>query len=79
MVFHTVAWQYFPAETQARCRAALAAAGARATPDAPLARIGMEADAAPGSAALTVTLWPGGETRELARVDFHGRAVDWRA
>jgi hypothetical protein len=39
----------------------------------------MEADATPGSAALTVTLWPGGETRELARVDFHGRAVDWHA
>jgi hypothetical protein len=79
MVFHTVAWQYFPAETQARCRAALATAGARATPEAPLARVGMEADATPGSAALTVTLWPGGETRELARVDFHGRTVDWRA
>ena len=79
MVFHTVAWQYFPAETQARCSAALEAAGARADAHAPLARIGMEADATPGSAALTVTLWPGGETRELARVDFHGRAVDWRA
>jgi hypothetical protein len=79
MVYHTIAWQYFPAETQARCRAALAAAGARATPEAPLAHVGMEADATPGSAALTVTLWPGGETRELARVDFHGRAVDWRA
>jgi hypothetical protein len=77
MVFHTVAWQYFPERTKAACRAALDAAGARATATAPLAHVGMEADATPGRAALTVTLWPGAETRELARVDFHGRAIDW--
>jgi hypothetical protein len=78
MVFHTVAWQYFPHATQARCRAALTEAGARATGNAPLAWVGMEADGTPGSAALTVTLWPGGATRELARVDFHGRWIEWR-
>ena len=77
MVFHTVAWQYFPPETQERCRAALAAAGGRATPDAPIAHVGMEGDATPGSAALTATLWPGGKTRALARVDFHGRWIEW--
>jgi hypothetical protein len=78
MVYHTVAWQYFPAATQARCRAALAAAGARATEAAPVAHVGMEADAVPGSAALTATLWPGGVTHALARVDFHGRWIEWR-
>jgi hypothetical protein len=78
MVYHTVAWQYFPPETQARCRAALEAAGARATAEAPLAHVGMEADATPGGAALTATLWPGGEARTLARVDFHGRWVAWQ-
>jgi hypothetical protein len=77
MVYHTVAWQYFPPETQARCRAALEAAGARATAEAPLAHVGMEADGTKGSAALTATLWPGGATRELARVDFHGRWIAW--
>jgi hypothetical protein len=79
MVFHTIAWQYFPPETQDRCRAALAEAGARATPDAPVAHVGMEADATRGSAALAATLWPGGETRALARVDFHGRWIEWTA
>jgi hypothetical protein len=78
MVYHTIAWQYFPPHTQARCRAALETAGARATTEAPLAHVGMEADGTNGSAALTATLWPSGETRELARVDFHGRWIAWQ-
>jgi hypothetical protein len=77
MVYHTIAWQYFPKATQEACRAALDAAGATATADAPLAHVAMEGDATPGSAALTVTLWPGGEARTLARVDFHGRWIEW--
>lgn len=80
LVTHTIAWQYFPAETQARCLAALEAAGARATKDAPLARLSMEADGHKGEgAAITLTLWPGGQIVALGRVDFHGRWVDWRA
>jgi hypothetical protein len=78
MVYHTIAWQYFPPQTQARCRTALETAGARATTEAPMAHVGMEADGTPGSAALTATLWPGGETLNLARVDFHGRWVAWQ-
>lgn len=74
---HTVVWQYLPAGTKARIETALAAAGARATPDAPLARIAMEPDERKGSAALTLTLWPGGGTRTLGRADFHGRWVEW--
>lgn len=74
---HTIVWQYLPDETKARIEAALAEAGARATPEAPLARIAMEADAQKGSAALTLTTWPGGETRALGRADFHGRWVEW--
>lgn len=79
LVCHTIAWQYFPPGTQARCRAALDAAGAAARDDAPLARLAMEADGAGPGAALTLTSWPGGGTVELARVDFHGRWIDWRA
>lgn len=79
VVFHTIAWQYFPAETQARCTALLAAAGARATADAPLAHLGMEADDSPRGAGLVLRLWPGGAVLPLARVDFHGRWVDWQA
>lgn len=76
VVYHTVAWQYFPPKVQAAGEQILAKAGAEATSDAPLARISMEADGGQG-ASLRVTLWPGGVVHELARVDFHGRWVDW--
>jgi hypothetical protein len=80
LIFHTVAWQYFPPITAQRCLDAIEAAGARATPEAPLAHLGLEADAsgAPG-AAITLRIWPGVETLHLGRADFHGRWVDWRA
>ena len=77
LIFHTVAWQYFPAATQARGEALLAKAGARATAEAPLARLAMEADGKDG-AAVTLTLWPGGKTIALARADFHGRWLRWQ-
>ncbi|MCY1127552.1 DUF2332 family protein [Frigidibacter sp. RF13] len=77
LVYHTVAWQYFPAESQARGEALLAAAGAAARSDAPLARLSMETDGQGPGAALTVDLWPGGERIALGRVDFHGRWIDW--
>ena len=31
------------------------------------------------AAALTLTLWPGGESLALGRADFHGRWVTWQA
>jgi hypothetical protein len=79
MVYHTIAWQYFPPDTADRCRAALAAAGARATIDAPLAHLAMEADDTEDGAALTVRYWPSGQETLLARVDFHGRWIRWLA
>lgn len=79
LVFHTVAWQYFPADVQARGEALLQAAGARATDAAPLAHLSMEAGGAGDGAALTLRLWPGGQVLDLGRVDFHGRWVDWQA
>ncbi|MFN4157831.1 MAG: DUF2332 domain-containing protein [Gemmobacter sp.] len=79
LIQHTVAWQYFSTATQARGEALIAAAGARATADAPLARVSMEADGAGEGAALTLTLWSGGGVVPLGRADFHGRWIDWRA
>ena len=76
LVFHTVAWQYLPAEAQAEGEAILSRAGARATHDAPLARLGLEADGGHG-AGLTLTTWPDGRTEHLGRIDFHGRWAEW--
>ncbi|MFW5641329.1 MAG: DUF2332 domain-containing protein [Roseicyclus sp.] len=78
VVFNTIAWQYFTPETQAACAAALETAGAHATPGKALAHVALEADGRRDGAALTLRLWPQApEPRLLARVDFHGRWVDW--
>lgn len=81
MVYHTIAFQYFPPETKARITAAMEAAGAQATAEAPLVWVAMEADEVKGSAGVTLRLWPGerrGERRvTLGRAGFHGQWVDW--
>jgi PTH1 family peptidyl-tRNA hydrolase len=82
VVYNTIAWQYFPPETQAAATATLEAAGTRATPTAPLVHVAMEADGEADGAALTARLWPDpagdGRRHLLARVDFHGRWITWR-
>jgi hypothetical protein len=77
LIFHTVAWQYFPAATQGRGEALLASAGEKATANAPIARLSMEADGSSDGAAVTLTLWPEGITRQIARADFHCRWIRW--
>jgi hypothetical protein len=79
LIYHTIAWQYFPSVRQARGEAALQAAGGRATAAAPLAHLAMEADDTPGSAALRLQIWPEGRVIQLGRVDFHGRWIRWEA
>lgn len=77
-LFHTVAWQYLPPEARARGAAMIAAEGARATPENPLAHFSMEADGNP-DAALTLHIWPGNERISLGRAHFHGLSVRWTA
>lgn len=81
VVMHTIAYQYFPPEAQARIREHLAKVGARAMQDAPLAWLSFEA--ASGSVdrrpALDLTVWPGGQTRRLAISQPHGADIAWVA
>lgn len=77
VIYHTIAWQYFPKAAQDRGCALIEAAGACATNDAPIAWISLEADGDDRGAALTLQMWPDGGVQTLARVDFHGRWVDW--
>ncbi|VXB33375.1 DUF2332 domain-containing protein [Brevundimonas sp. G8] len=81
VVMHTIAYQYFPADSQARIRAHIEAVGAKATEAAPLAWLSFEA--ASGSVdrrpALDLTIWPGGETQRLAICQPHGAEIDWKA
>lgn len=77
VIYHTIAWQYLPSALKAEGEALIAEAGSRATMDAPLARLQLEADGKPEGAAILLTVWPTGETREIGRADFHGRWVKW--
>jgi len=83
VIYHTIAWQYFPPETQAACREALDKSGAKATTNAPIAHIALEADGDAKGAALTAQVWPAPPGQAgpqlLTRADFHGRWINWRA
>lgn len=80
VIYHSVFWQYVPADGQAAMRAAIEAHGRAATSDAPLAWLAMEPDPADfANMQLRLTLWPGGEERVLADVHAHGQWVKWRA
>lgn len=79
LIYHTVAWQYFPPEAQARGTALIETAGARATETRPLAWLAMENDGDNEGAALTLRLWPGDLRFSLGRADFHGRWLQWAA
>jgi hypothetical protein len=77
VVLNTVVWQYLPKPKQDRIAGALHDRGASATADTPLAWLRMESVGEWGHAGLSLTLWPGGETRMLANCDWHGRWIEW--
>jgi hypothetical protein len=78
VVFHTIVLQYASPETRAAIKKTLAAAGARATERAPLARFSMEHEKPDAPATVRLTLWPGGEERVIGQCDSHGAWVEWR-
>ena len=73
IVFHSILWQYLDDAHRARLRALLAAAGAEASADSPLAWLRMEP--AGELAAVTMTTWPTGHERVVAVSGYHGRPV----
>ncbi|QXQ06674.1 DUF2332 family protein [Sphingosinicellaceae bacterium] len=80
VVMHSIAFQYFPPDTQARITAHMAAQGALATASAPLAWLRYELDVSAGSGSpptLRLLSWPGGEDRHLAYAHPHGASVRW--
>jgi len=80
VLYHSVFWQYMPAQSQAALAALIAEIAATATADAPFAWLRMEPQ--PANMAIMevrLTLWPGGEARQLAEVHPHGAYVNWVA
>lgn len=78
-LYHSVFWQYMPAQSQAALTEAIGAHAAAASQDAPFAWLRME----PSPDDVTImqvrlTLWPNGRERILADVHPHGAHVAWR-
>ena len=80
VIMHSIVWQYVPKDQQDRVTAAMEAAGAKATPETPLAWIAVEADRTVHRHGLKVRYWPGGESeRLLAWSHPHGADIEWVA
>jgi hypothetical protein len=77
VVFHSVVLPYLGEDGVTALAHTIEAAGARATSEAPLAWLSLEAGAEQADVRLAV--WPGGESRVLARATFHGPPVRWLA
>lgn len=73
VLYHSLVMQYLGEQERAALRRHVQAAGARARPDAPLAWLRME----PGGerADIHLSIWPGGESRRIARAGYHGAPV----
>ena len=76
VVFHSIMWMYLPAAERLAIQRTIEAAGARATPEAPLAWLQLE-DGLPRTA-LKLRLWPHatGE-RVLAEAHPHAAWIQW--
>lgn len=78
VLYHSVMWQYMPAQTQAAITATLQSAGAAATAESPVAHLRLEpAHLSTSDMEVRLTLWPSGEERLLARAHPHGAWVEW--
>lgn len=78
VVYHTIVWPYLPDGVRDAADAAIAAAGERATDEAPLALLSFEgARTDPSRTELQLTEWPGGRSRLLATSSHHPISVNW--
>jgi hypothetical protein len=77
VLYHSIMWQYLPAETRADIRASLQRAGDQTTDAAPLAWLRFEPSHSESWPELRLTLWPGGKDLCLALAHPHGSNVTW--
>lgn len=77
VLMHSVVWQYLPAASRDRIRAAMATAGARATSDRPLAWVMMEPNRDLHRHEVRVRCWPSDPAMQLvALTHAHGAWVE---
>jgi len=77
-LFHSIMWQYMPENVRGEIELAMAEIGTATGADSPVAWLRMEPlDTLQPFATMTMTMWPGGEMRTLAKCDYHGRWIEW--
>lgn len=77
---HSIVWQYIPADRRHSISEAIKAAGAKATPEKPLAWMMLETNRQSFAHELRIRYWPGGEQWALlAEAQAHGAWVNWLA
>jgi hypothetical protein len=81
VLWHSVMWQYVPRAEQEVVSAGVAALGAAATPQAPVAHLRLEPERAAGQDGprflVRLRTWPGGDERVLAEAAPHGLPTTW--
>jgi hypothetical protein len=79
LIYHSIAFQYFPPASQARVTAAIEHAGAAASEDAPVGWLRFERTPDAQDPTLKLRSWPGDEDRLLATSHPHGTYINWLA
>ncbi|WP_299323915.1 DUF2332 family protein [Parasphingopyxis sp.] len=77
ILYHTIAFQYFPEEQKQRIRAAVEQAAAEASAERPLGWLSLETNPETGAIELRLKLWPAGEGLHLANTHPHLNWVSW--
>jgi hypothetical protein len=75
VVFHSMVMMYLSDASKERMTVAIERAGRAADEDAPLAWLRMELGG--DQADVSLTIWPPGEQRTVARTGYHGPPVRW--
>ncbi|MBT3790045.1 MAG: DUF2332 domain-containing protein [Alphaproteobacteria bacterium] len=78
VLYHSIAFQYFPDDTKRRIHECMNIAGDQATADTPVAWLAYELQES-GRPALTLRLWPGHGEQVIAEGDAHCRDIKWMA
>lgn len=76
VVMHSIAFQYFDADSRRRVAARIEAAGERASERAPLAWLRYERESDSEGYSLRLRTWPG-EEKLLGWIHPHGRSIRW--
>ena len=76
VVMHSIAFQYFDAESRRRVTERIEAAGEQASEQAPLAWLRYEKESESEGYSLRLRTWPG-EERLLGWIHPHGRSIRW--